>query len=219
MVMLGTIAWLILNGLRGELPGSGVAIVEHVHAASWRLTHILTIVAIAITAAGLALLSGTLMDARAAALGHAGAMIAVPSGAVLGVGFAVEGFALSALADAYSAAPDEAARAMHLMQAELTARFINGTSFSFQTLFGLAVAMLAAATLLSREYPAWLCWLGIAGGMIWSLAGLLIFTQVLGAAPWMPYLPVAPAAVWMLGLGWLAWQRGRRAAQATSSLA
>jgi hypothetical protein len=54
-----------------------------------------------------------------AAVGRAGAMIAVPAAAVLGVGFAIEGFVLSALAGAYAPGPDEAARAMHLMQADL----------------------------------------------------------------------------------------------------
>src|SRR4051812_44276314 len=87
MVVLGTIAWIVLSGLHGELPGTSPQVLAQAGGPLWRPIHLFTIVAIVVVAAGLALLSGTLMDPRAAAAGRAGAMMAVPAAAVLGVGF------------------------------------------------------------------------------------------------------------------------------------
>jgi hypothetical protein len=207
MVLLGTIAWIVLSGLHGELPGTGQEVISQAQAALWRPAHLFTIVAIVIVAAGLALLSGTLMDARAAVAGRAGAMIAVPAAAVMGVGFAIEGFVLPAIASAYATAPDEAARTMHLTQADLVLKVIGGTSFAYQTLFGLAIVMLAIATYLSREYPHWHCWLGMLGGAIWTTAGVLIFVGDPQAGFWLVSLPALPVAIWLLGFGGLAWQQ------------
>jgi hypothetical protein len=208
MLVVGAIAWLVLSGLHGELPGTDQAAVEHVHGTPGRLVHVLTIVSIAIVAAGLSLVTGTLADPWAAALARAGTMIVVPSAAVLGVGFAIDGFVLAALADSYAATADQAMRAMDVQRADAVVMIIGATSFAFQTLFGLAVAILASSTLVSREYPTWLCWLGVIGGAVWAVAAMLLFSQVFAAGLGLVFLPVAPVAVWMLGIGGLAWQRG-----------
>jgi hypothetical protein len=208
MVLAGTIAWFVLNGLHAALPGTSQEVLARGSEALWRPVHLLTIVAIVVLASGVALLSGTLMDGRAAAVGHAGAMIAVPAAAVLGVGFAIGGFVLASIADAYQAAPDDAARMMHVMQADMALMVIGATSFAYQTLFGLAIAMLSVATFRSAEYPHWHCWLGMIGGAIWALAGILNYLRVPGANGWPIDLPVVPVAIWLLGFGWLAWQAG-----------
>lgn len=217
MVLVGTVVWLILSRLHGDLPGAGEQALEAAQAALWRPSHLFTIVAIAVVASGLALLSGTLMDTRAMAVGHAGAMIAVPAAAVLGVGFAIDGFVLSALSRAYATAPDEAARMMHVMQADLLLYVIGATSFAYQTLFGLAIVLLSIATYLSREYPHWHCWLGMLGGAIWAVAGVLIFLSAPDAAYWLVSLPVLPVAIWLLGYGWLAWQKSTQPALSTAA--
>jgi hypothetical protein len=208
MVLLGTVAWIVLSGLHGELPGTGQEVLAQARGALWRPVHLFTIVAIVVVAAGLTLLSGTLMDPRAAVAGRAGAMIAVPAAAVMGVGFAIEGFVLPALAQLYASAPDDSARMMHLMQADLVLTVVGSTSFAYQTLFGLAIVMLAIATYLSREFPHWHCWLGLLGGAIWTIAGILIFIGDPAAGFGLVYLPAVPVAIWLLGFGWLAWQKG-----------
>jgi hypothetical protein len=212
MVMLGGVVWLILSGLHGALPGAASEAVAHVEGMPWRLVHILTVVAVAMVAAGLAALAMTFMAPRAAVLGRAGASFAVPAAAVLGVGFAIDGFVLAGIADAYAA--DPAMRDQRLMQAEMVLLMIGATSFAFQTLFALAVTLLAAATLDSGEYPRWLCLLGLAGGAIWAVTAFLFFAQGRAAEPWLIPLPVVPIAVWLLGIGWLAWQRGDWTAKA-----
>src|SRR5262245_41443122 len=88
MVLVGTIVWIVLGRVRGDLPGTGEEVIARAGSDLWRPIHLLTIIAIAVVASGMALLSGTLMEGRAAAAGHAGGMIAVPAAAVLGVGFA-----------------------------------------------------------------------------------------------------------------------------------
>lgn len=209
MVLGGTVAWLILTGLRGALPGASAEVLVQAAAAHWRLAHLFTILAIVIVAAGLALLSGTLMNPVAASAGHASAMIAVPAAAVMGVGFAIEGFVLPGLAEAYRLAGDEAAKAMHLAQADLVLQVVGGTSFAYQTLFGLAIGVMSYATYRSLEYPHWHCWLGMLGGAIWSLAGIVSYAAAppVGVGFWLFALPVLPVAIWLLGFGWLGWRR------------
>jgi hypothetical protein len=94
------------------------------------------------------------------------------------------------------------------MQANLVLTVMGGTSYAFQTMFGLAVAFMAAATLASGEYPKWLCWLGLLAGAFWTIAGILIFSRVPGAESWLILVPALPVALWMLAVGWLAWRRG-----------
>jgi hypothetical protein len=216
MVLVGTIVWIVLGRLRGDLPGTGAEVIARAGSELWRPIHLFTIVAIAVVASGVALLAGTLMDGRAAAAGHAGAMIAVPAAAVLGVGFAIEGFVLEALARMAAMAPDEAARVMHVMQADLVLKVVGATSFAYQTLFGLAIVLLSVATYRSREYPHWHCWLGMIGGAIWTIAGVLIFIGDPQAGFWLIDLPLAPVAIWLLGFGWLAWQKSAEEGVLTS---
>lgn len=207
MVLVGTVVWIVLTGLRGDLPGTGAEVIARAGSVFWRPLHLFTIVAIVIVASGVALLTGTLMPGRAAAAGHAGAMIAVPAAAVLGVGFAIEGFVLAALAHLAETAPDEAARMMHLMQADLVLKVVGATSFAYQTLFGLSIVLLSVATYLSGEYPHWHCWLGMIGGAVWTIAGMLIFIGDPEVGFWLISLPAVPVAIWLLGLGWLAWRQ------------
>jgi hypothetical protein len=208
LLLAGTISWLLLSGLHGDLPGTGHQEVTQALRPFWRPIHLLTIVAIATVAAGLAVLAGTLAAPRAAVLGRAGAAFLVPAGAVLGVGYAIDGFVLAAVAEAYAAAPDEAGRTTALMPAGLALNVIAATSFTFQTLFGLALAMIAGATVLSGEYPRAVCRAGVIGGAGWVLAGVLLFSKAPGVGSWVILLPVVPVAVWLLTVGWLAWRRG-----------
>ena len=214
MVLAGTVAWIILSGLRGALPGTPAEVLAQAEAAHWRLAHLFTIIAIVVVASGLALLSGTLMNAAASSAGHASAMIAVPAAAVMGVGFAIEGFVLPGLAGAYRTAGDEMARAMHLEQAEVVLLVVGGTSFAYQTLFGLAIAVMAYATFRSLEYPHWHCWLGMLGGAVWAAAGILSYIGTAHLGFWLFALPVIPVAIWLLGFGWLAWRQSLQPAPA-----
>ncbi|HET7093188.1 MAG TPA: hypothetical protein VFI22_06915 [Thermomicrobiales bacterium] len=208
LVCVGTLAWLVLGGLHGELPSTGHHVVEAAARPLWREIHIFTIVAIALVAAGLALLGSMLTATRAAVLGRLGTALVVPAGAVLGVGFAIDGYVLAGLADLYRAAPDDGARQMALMQADMILRVVRATSFSFQTLFGLAAAVLAGAMLVSAEYPAWLCGLGLFSGGLWLIGGALLFANAAAIGAALAVVAVAPGAVWLLGCGWLAWRRG-----------
>jgi hypothetical protein len=219
MVLLGTVVWIGLSGLRGAIPGAASEVLAQASAAHWRPVHLFTIVAIVVVAAGLAVLSGTLQNPSAAIVGHASAMIAVPAAAVMGVGFAMEGFVLPGLAEAYRMAGDETAKAMHLTQADLVLHVVGGTSFAYQTLFGLAICIMAIATYRSREYPHWHCWLGILGGAVWSVAGILIYIFVGNPQVgfWLFALPVLPVAIWLLGFGWLGWLRGAQPAPGSAS--
>lgn len=206
LLLGGALAWLVLAGLHGDLPATGHQELADALRPGWAAIHILTVVSVALTAAGMAMIGGTLADPRAAVFGRLGAPLAIPAGAVLGVGYAIDGFAVSGIAE--MGLNDPAMAEMAMMQGTMVLRVIRSLSFAFQVTFGLAVLAVAGATLLSREYPRWLCALGVLGGAMWALAGFLLFVGVERVGEWLAIAGAAPGAVWMLGVGWLAWNRG-----------
>ena len=151
VLLVGTIPWLLLRGLHGDLPGTRAPGGRAGAAPVLATDPLLTIVAAARRSAARRPLPRS--------SGRAGAAVLVPAGAVLGVGYAIDGFVLAAVAEAHAAASDAAERTMALMQADLVLKVIGGTSFAFQTLFGLAIAMIASAVVLFGEYPR-----GVLGG-------------------------------------------------------
>jgi hypothetical protein len=213
LVLLGAVAWIVLSGLHGALPGTGSHDLEHAAQPLWRPIHVLTIVAIAMVAAGLAMLGGLLGAPRAAALGRAGGAFVVPAGAVIGVGYAIDGYVFANLAER-AATGDQALREMVRAQADLLVQVIAATSFAFQASFGLGVALLGLATLLSAEYPRALCVLGAVGGAVWLLGGVLLFSRAPGIGDEVLIAAGVAIAVWLLGIGWLAWRRGAPPLQA-----
>jgi hypothetical protein len=106
---------------------------------------------------------------------------------------------------------------MALLQADMILRVVRATSFAFQTLFGLAAVVLAAAMLVSAEYPRWVCGLGLLGGMLWLVGGALLFVAAPAIGDWLAIGAVVPGALWLLGSGGLAWRRGARASAAAGA--
>lgn len=213
MLLLGTLAWLILTAIHGDLPATGQAAMEYINPTVWRPVHILTIVSIMVVAGGFALLVRTFTDPVAAALGRVGSVFLIVAAAVLGIDFAIDGFVLPALVEHWEATTDPSARATYVERADFVLTIMGGTALSYQTLFGTAVGTLAGATLVSGEYPRWLCWVGLAGGVFWGAMGIVIFSQVPGAQFSMVFLAIVPVVAWLLGIGWLSWQRGRAASR------
>jgi hypothetical protein len=48
--------------------------------------------------------------------------------------------------------------------------------------------------------PHWLCWLGVAGGVIWLVAALLIFLRGPGRDQQWSLLPALLVTLWMIGV-------------------
>ncbi|WP_330633166.1 hypothetical protein [Halocatena halophila] len=151
----------------------------------------------------------TIADPVAAAVGKLGSVFVIVASAVHGVDFAIDGFVLSALVENWEAATDPVTQETAVAQADLVLTIMGGTSFTFQTLYGLAIGTLAGATLASREYPRWLCWMGIVGGAGWGTIGLLVFVQMPSVQFWMVFPATLLASAWQIGIGWIAWQRSR----------
>lgn len=209
LVLISALAVLVLNIAHGDLPGTGQAAMEHINPTFWRPIHILTIVSIMVGAGGLVLIVRTFTAPVAAAIGRVGSVFVIVAAAVFGVDFAIDGFVLSALVENWEAATDPAARETAVAQADFVLTIMGGTSFAFQTLYGTAVGTLAGATLASREYSRWLCWVGIVGGAVWGTIGLLLFAQIPGVQFWMIFPASLLAIAWQIGIGWISWRRGR----------
>ena len=85
---------------------------------------------------------------------------------------------------------------------------LNGTWRSVHSYFhGMPFILSGAAVALSRRYPPWLGWVGVAGGTASFLGGVL---QFLGVVPGSERLVIVPAQVvslWMVAMGVLMWRR------------
>jgi hypothetical protein len=140
------------------------------------------------------------------ALGWLGAAAIIVGGAVHIIDSSISGVGLAALADAWASAPaSDQAELLRVGDTLLYA--LNGTWRSVHSYFhGLPFILAGLAVVAGGRYPAWLGWVGVAGGTA-SLAGGVL--QFLGAIPGAERLVIVPAQVvslWMVAMGVLMWR-------------
>lgn len=140
------------------------------------------------------------------ALGWLSAAAIVVGGAVHIIDSSISGFGLVALANAWASAP--ASDQANLLRVGDTLLYVlNGTWRSVHSYFhGLPFVLAGLAVVTSRRYPAWLGWIGVAGGAA-SLAGGVL--QFLGVVPGTQRLVIVPAQVvslWIVAMGVLMWR-------------
>ena len=141
------------------------------------------------------------------ALGWLGAATVIVGAAVHVADSSISGFGLNALAGAWASAP--APEQPNLLRVGDTLLYLlNGTWRSVHGYFhGVPFILSGLAVALSRRYPAWLGWVGVAGGTASFLGGVL---QFLGVVPGSERLVIVPAQVvslWMVAMGVLMWPR------------
>lgn len=152
-------------------------------------------------------LAVSLKDGVSWALGRLGAATVIVGAAIHAADSSISGFGLNALAGAWSSAP--ASEQPDLLRVGDTLLYLlNGTWRSVHGYFhGVPFVLSGAAVALGRRYPAWLGWVGVAGGAASFLGGAL---QFLGAVPGSERLVIVPAQVvslWMVAMGVLMWPR------------
>lgn len=147
--------------------------------------------------------SGTL--GGGSALGPLGAASAAVGAAIHVVDSSISGFGLRALADAWSASPDEA-RPDLLLAAHTVSLILDGTWASVTSFFhGLPFVLVGLAVVLSRRYPAWLGWIGVVGGAGALLIGALMFLDLVPERLFVAFALLV--SLFMLILGALMWRQ------------
>ena len=141
------------------------------------------------------------------ALGRLGAASVVVGATVHVVDSSINGFGLTALADAWSAAP-RPEQAGLLLAGDTLLRVLGGTWASVISFFhGVPFILFGLAVVLDRSYPTWLGWVGVLGGAGSLAFGMRMFLGV-GLVSGRPYIAFAlVVSVWMVAMGVLMWRR------------
>ena len=173
----------------------------------WPTVHLGFIVGAFLWVGAFIALAVSLKSSVSWALGWLGAATVIVGAAIHVADSSISGFGLNALASAWASAP--AAEQSNLLRVGDTLLYLlNGTWRSVHSYFhGVPFILSGAAVALSRRYPAWLGWVGVAGGTASFLGGVL---QFLGVVPGSERLVIVPAQVvslWMVAMGVLMWRR------------
>jgi hypothetical protein len=175
----------------------------------WPLVHLGFITGAVLWVIAFRIIADTLPDGLSRSLGRLATVTIIFGAAIHIIDSSIDGVGLSAIARSWAAAP-AADQPVILRTAAAVVDMVEGVWASVIALFhGLPFALIGAAALISRRYPAWLGWVGIAGGIGSLVLGVLMFlgTQV------MLYIAGAiVVSVWMVAMGFLLWQRAEDAA-------
>jgi hypothetical protein len=143
------------------------------------------------------------------ALGWLAAAAVVVGAAVHIVDSSISGFGLSALASAWASAPPSE-RAHLVRVGEMLLYVLNGTWPNVHSFFhGVPFVVAGAAVALSRRYPAWIGWVGAAGGAASLLGGVLQFVGVIPHEERFVIVPAQVVSVWFVVVGVMMWRRTR----------
>ena len=174
----------------------------------WIASHLGQFLGLCLIGAALVGLTHTLGEGPARALARvvlAGTAVSVATSAALQ---AVDGIALKAMVDRWAAtAPSE--RQM-VFEAAFAVRQIEiGLASLFSLLLGLTVAVSGIALVSDGRYPAWLGWLGVAGGLEAVAAGVAqAYTGFSGVAMAISMPASTLLLVWIVVVGVFLWRRG-----------
>jgi hypothetical protein len=141
------------------------------------------------------------------ALGWLGVAAVLVGAAVHVVDSSISGFGLAALAhDWTSAAATDQANLVRM--GDMLLYGLNGTWRSVHSYFhGAPFILTGAAVAMSRRYPAWLGWFGVAGGTGSFLGGVLQFLGVVPGTERRVIVFAQAVSLWMVGMGVLMWRQ------------
>ena len=173
----------------------------------WPAVHLGFILGALLWVGALTALSGSLVQGVGWALGRWGAASVIVGATIHIVDSSINGFGLTALADAWSAAP-RAEQVGLLLAGDTLLRVLGGTWASVTSFFhGVPFILFGLAVVLDRSYPTWLGWVGVLGGAGSLASGMMMFLSV-GLVTGRPYIAFALlVSVWMVAMGVLMCRR------------
>jgi hypothetical protein len=178
---------------------------------TWGAVHLILIVALMFVFVALVALTLSLEREPGVTLSRMACVTALLGGTLILVSTALDGFAMSRLADEWVKAPAaEKADALRAASALEEAQYAV-YSMSIVLFLGLGIVLYGIALVLDGEYPAWLGWLAILGGGGEVVVGIV---QVLSGPTYRgTELPDAAFSVmitlWVLIVGIHMWRQSR----------
>lgn len=179
--------------------------------------HLGTICGVLAWAAGLIVLSRSLVHPSARLLGRLGVASVLVGSAIFIVDFSVDGVAGQDLAAAWAAAP-HAGQAEVVQAAGIAFSMLRGTSLTaIAILWGLPLALLGRAVVLDG-YPAWLGRAGLALSAVTTAAAMaLALRRDLFPGVLLYGGLVSAVQLWSIALGGAMWRRAVAASKSTPS--
>jgi hypothetical protein len=172
----------------------------------WPAVHLGFVLGALLWVGALTALASSLTHGAGWALGRMGAASIIVGATIHVVDSSINGFGLAALARVWATTP-ASEQASLLLTGDTLLQVLGGTWASVISLFhGLPFVLFGLAVVLSRRYPAWLGWVGAAGGAGSLASGMMMF---LGAGLFSGRLFIVFALVvslWMLAMGVLMWR-------------
>jgi hypothetical protein len=172
----------------------------------WPTVHLGFIVGALLWVAAFAALAASFRRGASWALGWLAVPVVLVGAAVHVVDSSISGFGLGALASAWASAPPS--EQTHLLRTSDTLLYIlNGTWPNVHSFFhGLPFVGAGAAVAFSPRYPAWLGWVGAAGGAASLLGGVLQFVGVIPHEVRFVIVPAQVVSLWFIVVGILMWR-------------
>jgi hypothetical protein len=167
----------------------------------WIDSHLMQLVGVTLMVGALVLLSRVFAVGPAQEIATLGMASAVASLAVAAGLQAVDGVALKAMVDAWSAASKP--ETGELFHAALAVRQIEiGLASVTSLLFGLTVSLFGIAFWIDRHFPNWLAIPAVAGGVATAVSGVVIAHTGFSTLAMALNMPATSLLLlWMIGLG------------------
>jgi hypothetical protein len=197
-----------LHPMGADPNDSAAAFAEYAGDRLWIASHLVQLAGVAAMVAALLFLTEQ-FDARRRSsvtrIATAGAIVSLALAAALQ---AVDGIALKAMVDAWTAAP--ASQKEGAFHAAFAVRQIEiGLASMLSLSWGLTATVYGIALLNDEMYPKWLAGLAIAGGVPTMVAGIVMAYTGFSRLAMTINMPANLLLLfWMLALGGLMWRRG-----------
>ena len=183
------------------------AFTEYAADQMWVASHLTQFFGVALIVSGLVTLSRMLTSGNAGGWAQLGLAGSIASLAVAAALQAVDGVALKAMVDAWAVAP-EIDKAM-LFHAAFGVRQVEaGLASLMGLLFGLTVAIYGVALVVDTNYPQWLGWVGIIGGIATAVASVVIGYTGFSSLAMAINMPASSVLlIWVIIVGIMMWRR------------
>jgi len=195
-----------LHPMRADPNDPFAAFTEYAADRLWIASHLVQLAGIALIVAALLSLSRRLDATRAAPWSRFAAACAVASLGVATALQAVDGVALKAMVDTWTAAPE--AQKQAAFYAALAVRRVEiGLASTASLLFGLTVIAYGVALIRAGIYPAWIGIVAFVPGIGSAIAGVVMAYSGFSALAMAISMPAsALLLIWMLGIGVMMWR-------------
>jgi len=209
--VVGTALLLVgtyLHPMKADPNDVVAAFTEYAAAPVWVASHLTQLAGVALMVAALLFLARQLEAASGTGwprLATAGAIASLAAATALQ---AVDGIALKAMVDAWASAP--ATQKEAAFYATFAVRQVEiGLASTGSVLFGLTVIAYGFALPCDRTYPKWVAGLGIVGGVLLTVAGVVMAYAGFSELAMAISMPAGSLLlVWMLTVGVFMWRRG-----------